>query len=185
MLSKLPFCLTVKYIAFAYICCCCSVPKSCLTLYEPMNCSTPGFPVHYYLLELAQIHVYWVGSAIQPSHPQSSPSPALNPSQWQSLYQWVSLLHQLTKILELQLQSVLPKNIQGWFPLGLTGLISLPPKGLSRVFSNTTLQKHQFFSTQPSLWSKSHIYTWLLKNHSFDYPDLCQQSDVSVLQYAV
>jgi len=58
--------------------------------------------------------------------------------------------------------SILPKNIQGWFPLGLTGLISLQYKRLSRVFSNTTVQKHQFFSTQPSLWSNSHIHTWLL-----------------------
>ena len=58
--------------------------------------------------------------------------------------------------------SVLPMNIQGWFPLGLTGLIFLQPKGLSRVFSNTTVQKHQFFSAQPSLWSNSHIHTWLL-----------------------
>ena len=54
-------------------------------------------------------------------------------------------------------------NIQGWFPLGLTGLISLQSKGLSRVFSNTTVQKHQFFSTQPSLWFSSHICTWLLE----------------------
>ena len=59
--------------------------------------------------------------------------------------------------------SVLPMNIQGWFPLGLTGLSSLPSKGLSRVFSNTTVQKHQFFSTQLSLWSNSHIHTWLLE----------------------
>ena len=59
--------------------------------------------------------------------------------------------------------SVLPMNIQGWFPLGLTGLISLQSKGLSRVFSNSTVQKHQFFDTQPSLWSNSHIYTWLLE----------------------
>ena len=59
--------------------------------------------------------------------------------------------------------SVLPMNIQGWFPLGLTGLISLLSKGLSRVFSNTTVQKHQFFCTQLSLWSKSHIHTWLLE----------------------
>ena len=58
--------------------------------------------------------------------------------------------------------SVLPMNIQGWFPLGLTGLISLKSKGLSRVFSNT-IRKHQFFSTQPSLWSNSHIRTGLLK----------------------
>ena len=59
--------------------------------------------------------------------------------------------------------SVLPMNIQDWFPLGLTGLISLQSKGLSRVFSNTTVQKHQFFGTQPSLWSKLHICTWLLE----------------------
>ena len=59
--------------------------------------------------------------------------------------------------------SVLPMNIHGWFPLGLTGLISLQSKGLSRVFSSTTVQKHQFFGTQPSLLSNSHICTWLLK----------------------
>ena len=58
---------------------------------------------------------------------------------------------------------VLPMNIQDWFPLGLAYLISLQSKGLSRVFSNTTVQKHQFFDTQPSLWSNSHIYTWLLE----------------------
>ena len=57
----------------------------------------------------------------------------------------------------------LPVNIQGWFPLGLTGLISLLSKGFSRVFSNTTVQKHQFFSAQPSLWFDSHIHTWLLE----------------------
>ena len=59
--------------------------------------------------------------------------------------------------------SVLPVNIQEWFPLGLTGLISLLSKQLSRVFSKTTVQKHQFFSAQPSLWSNSHIHTWLLE----------------------
>ena len=59
--------------------------------------------------------------------------------------------------------SVLPMNIQDWFPLGLTGWISLQSKGLSRIFSNTTVQKHQFFSAQPSLWSNSHIHTWLLE----------------------
>ena len=59
--------------------------------------------------------------------------------------------------------SVLPMNIQDWFPLGLTSLISLQSKGLSKVFSNTTVQKHQFFGPQPSLWSYSHIHTWLLK----------------------
>ena len=59
--------------------------------------------------------------------------------------------------------SVLPMNIQGWFPLGLTGLISLQSEGLSRVFFSTTVQKHQFFSAQPSLWSNSHVHTWLLE----------------------
>ena len=59
--------------------------------------------------------------------------------------------------------SILPMNIQGWFPLGLTGLISLQSKGLSRVFSRGTIQKHQFFNTQLSLWSNSHIHTWLLE----------------------
>ena len=76
--------------------------------------------------------------------------------------------------------SVLPMNIQGWFPLRLTGLISLLPNGLSRVFSGPTIRRHQFFGTQPSLWSNSHIHTWLLENHSFDHTDLCQQRGVSV-----
>ena len=72
--------------------------------------------------------------------------------------------------------SVLPMNIQGWFPLGLTGLISLKAKGLSRVFSNTDVQKHQFFGVHPSLWSNSHIHTRLLeKTHRFDCTDLCRQ----------
>ena len=65
--------------------------------------------------------------------------------------------------------SVLPVNTQDWLPLGLTGLISLQSKWFSRVFSKITVQKHQFFNTQPSLWSNSHIHSWLLeKNHSFD-----------------
>ena len=74
--------------------------------------------------------------------------------------------------------SVFPMNSQGLFLIGLTGFISLLYKGLSRVFSSITIWKHQFFSTQPSLWSNSHIHTWLLENHIFDYTDFCQQSDV-------
>ena len=68
--------------------------------------------------------------------------------------------------------SVLPMNIQNWFPLGLTSLISLLSKGLSRVFSSATVLKHKFFGSQPSLWSNCHIPRWLLENHSFDYMDL-------------
>ena len=75
--------------------------------------------------------------------------------------------------------SIFPMNIQDWFPLGLTGLISLQPKGLSKVFSNTTVQKHQFFGAQPlygPTLTSIHDY-W--KNHSFEYTDLCGQSNVS------
>ena len=75
--------------------------------------------------------------------------------------------------------SVLPMNIQDWFPLGLTGWISLLSKGLSRVFSSTTVQKHQFFGIQLSLWSNSHILHDYWENHNFEYTNLCQQSDIS------
>ena len=138
-----------------------SVTQSCPTLCDAMNCSTSGLPVHHQLPEFTQTHVHRVRDAIQPSHPLSSPTPlAPNPSQHQSLFQWVNSSHQA----ELQLQpSVLPKNTQDWPPLERTGWISLQSKGLSRVFSNTTLQKHQFFSTQLSSQSNSHIHTWPLE----------------------
>ena len=75
--------------------------------------------------------------------------------------------------------SVLPMNIQGWFPLGLTGLLSLQSKGLSKVFFNTTVQKHKCFHPQPSLWSTLTSVHECWKNHSFDYTDLCWQNNVS------
>ena len=81
--------------------------------------------------------------------------------------------------------SVLPMNIQDWFLLGLTGLISFLFKVFSRVLSITKVRKHQFFGTQPCLWFNSHIHTWLWKNRNFDYIDLCQQSDVCAFKYAV
>ena len=77
------------------------------------------------------------------------------------------------------LSSVLLMNIQDWSPLGWTGWISVLSKGLSRVFSNTTVWKHLLFIAQPSLWSNSHICTWPLGKHSFDSTDLCRPSDVS------
>ena len=80
-----------------------SVAQSCLTLCDPMNRSTPGFPVHHQLPEFMQTHVHRVGGAIQPSHPLSSPSLAPNPSQHQSLFQWVSSSHEVAKVLEFQL----------------------------------------------------------------------------------
>ena len=110
-------------------------------------------------------HVHRVSGAIHPSHPLSSPSPpAPNPSQHQSLFQWVNSSHEVAKVLEFPaLVSVLPKNTQDWSPLEWTGWISLQSKGLSRVFSNTTVQKHQFFSTQLPSQSNSHIHTWPLE----------------------
>ena len=126
----------------------------------------PVFPVLHHLPECSQTHVHWVTDAIQPSHLlltacslclQSFPASGsflimtqLFISSGQSIGSSVSA-------------SVLAKNVQGWFPLGLTSLISLQSKGLSRVFSNTTDQKHQFFGAQPSLWSNSHICPWLLE----------------------
>ena len=124
-----------------------------------MDCSMLGLPVHHQLPELAQSHVHWVGDATQPSHLLPSPSPALNLSQHQGLLQWVSSLHQVAQSIGASASaSVLPVNIQDWFPLGWTVWISLQSKGLSRVFSNTTVWKHPFFLAQPSLWSNSHLH---------------------------
>ena len=82
-----------------------SVTQSCPTLCDPMNRSMPGLPVHHQLLEFTQTYVHWVGDAIQPSHPLSSPSPpAPNSSQHQGLFQWVSFSHEVAKVLEFQLQ---------------------------------------------------------------------------------
>ena len=138
-----------------------SVTQSCLTLCHPMNHSMPGLPVHHQLPELTQTHVHRVSDAIQPSHPLSSPSPpAPNPSQHQSLFQWVNYWHEVAKVWVSALASFLPKKSQGWSPSEWTGWISLQSKGLSRVFSNTTVWKHQFFGAQPSSQSNSHIHTW-------------------------
>ena len=112
-----------------------------------------------------KLTIHWVSDAIHPSHPLSSPSPpAPNPSPasesfpMSQLFTWGG---QSTGVSALA--SVLPKNTQDWSPLEWTSWISLQSKGLSRVFSNTTVQKHQFFSTQPSSQSNSHIHTWPLE----------------------
>ena len=85
--------------------CCCSVAELCPTLCSLMDCSTPGFPVLHYILELAQTYVHWIHDAIQPSHPLSTPSlPAFNLFQHQGLFKWVSSSYQVAKVLEFQLQ---------------------------------------------------------------------------------
>ena len=97
---------------------CCSVAQSCPTLCNPMDCSMPGFVVPHHLPEFAQVHVHCIKDAIQPSHPlmPSSPS-ALNLSQHQRLFQWVSCLHQMTKTLELQLQHQSFQRVFRWYDL--------------------------------------------------------------------
>ena len=129
-----------------------------------MDCSMSGFPAHQ-LPELAQTHLHQAGDAIQPSYPLSSPfSPAFNLSQHLNSFRMSQLFASGGQSIGASVSaSVLPMNIKDWFPLGWTGLISLKSKGLSRVFSNTTVQKHHFFSAPPSLWSNSHIPTWLLE----------------------
>ena len=138
-----------------------SVAQSCPTLCDPMIPSMPGLPVHQQLLEFTQTRV---GDASQLSHPLSSPfPPALNPSQHQGLFKWVSPIPSGGQSIGVSAStSFLPVNTQDWSPLGWTGWISSQSKGLSRVFSNTTVQKHRFFGAQLSLQSSSHIHTWPL-----------------------
>ena len=130
---------------------CCSVVQLYPALWNPMDCSTPGFPVLHYLPEFAQTHVHWVGDAIQPSHPLSSPSPpAFNLSSIR-VFSSESALH--IRWPKYWSFSISPSN-------EYSGLISsrsdrfdlLAVKGLSRVFSSTTVWKHQFFGAQPSLF---------------------------------
>ena len=164
-------------------CCGCSGAQSYLTLCDPVDCSTPGFPVLHHLLEFTQTHVHWVGDAIQPSHPLSPHSPpAFSLSQHQGLFQLFASGGQ--SIGASASASVLPVNIKGWFPLGWTSLISLKSMGPSNP---------QEYSLTPQFESINSLAVSLLygpaltsvhdywKNHSFNYIDLCQQRYVSDL----
>ena len=142
----------------------CLAAQFCLTLCNlhelpharlPCPLQSPGF---------VQTHVHWMSDTIQPSHPLSFPSllpwilPNIRVFSNESVLciRWPNIRASASA-------PVLPMNIQDWFPLGWTGWISLQSKGLSRVFSNITVWKHQFFGTQSSLWSNFHICTWLLE----------------------
>ena len=141
-----------------------SVAQPCPTFCEPMDCSTPGFPVHHQLPEFTQTHIHWVGDAIHLIlchplllHPQSFPA-----SGSFQINQFFILGGQ--SIGDSASVAVFPMNIQNWFSLGLTGLISLQSKGLSRVFSNnTTVQKHQFLRWAFFMAQLSHPYTTIGK----------------------
>ena len=139
-----------------------SVAQSCLTLCDPMNRSTPGLPVHCQLPDLTQTHVHWVGDAIQPSHSvipfssclQSFPASGSFPMSRLFVSRGQSIGGSV---------SVLPMSIQSWSPLGWTGWISLQSKGLSRVFSNTTVQKQKNSDAQLTIYPNSNFHTWLLE----------------------
>ena len=129
-----------------------------------MDCSTRGFPILHHLPEPAQTHIHWVREVIQPSHPLSSPSPpAFNLSQHQGLFQWVSSRIRWPKYWNFSFSISPSDEYSGLIFFRMDWLISLLFKGLSRVFSNITVQKHQFFSAQLSLQSNSYIHTWLLE----------------------
>ena len=149
--------------------CCCSVTKLFLMLCDSMNHSMPGFSVHHYLPEFAQTCAHWVSDAIQPSHPTSPLLllPSFFPASGSFSMSWL-FSSGGQSIGASASASALSMNIQGWFLLGFTSLISLLSKGLSRVFSSTMVQKCQFFTAHllngPTLTS-IHDY-W--KNHNFD-----------------
>ena len=140
-----------------------SVTQSCPTLCDPMDHSTPGLPVHQFL-ESTQTHVHWVGDAIQLSHSVIAFSSCLQSFPASGYFQRRQLFASGGQSIGVSaLASVLPVNTQDWSPLGWTGCTFLQSKGLWRVFSNTIVQKQQFFGAQLSSQSNSHIHTWLLE----------------------
>ena len=152
------FLSTARYTQFS------SVAQSCPTLCSPMDCNMPGLPVHHQLPELTQTHVHWVSDAIQPSHRLSSPSlPALIfpsirvfskesvlhirwPKYWRSSFS-ISPSKEYSELISFRMD---------WLDLHAV-------QGTLKVISNTTVQKHQFFGTQLSSQSNSHIHTWPLE----------------------
>ena len=156
-----------------------SVAQSCLTLWDPMNCSTPGFPILHCLPEFAQTHVHWVSDAIQPSHPASSPSALpLYLSQQQSLFQWVICSHQVPKYWSFSF-SISPFN-------EYSGLISFRTDWFDLLTVQGTfksLLRHHSLKAS-ILWCSaffmvqlSHPYMTTGKTIALTYTDLCQQSD--------
>ena len=145
---------------------CCLVNKSCLTLCDPMDCSTPDFSVLHYLspgvcsnsCPLTQWSQPTISSSVAPfsACPQSFPASGSFP-----MSRYFTSGGQ--SIGASTIASVLPMSIQALFPLEFASLISLQSKGLPSVFSSTTIWKHQFFDAQPSLWFNTHIFTWLLE----------------------
>ena len=134
------------------------VAQSCLTLCDPMNRSTPGLPAHHQLPEFTQTHVHQVSDAIQPSHPLSSPSPpAPNSPNIRVFSNESTLCMSWPKYWSFSFSIIPSKEIPGLISFRMDWL---DLHAVSRVFSNTTVQKHQFFGSQLSSQSNSHIHTW-------------------------
>jgi len=155
-----------------------SVTQSCPTLCDPMKCSTPGLPVHHQLPESTQTHVHWVVDAMQPSHPLSSPSPpALNLSQHQGLFKWVSSSHQVAKVLEFQLQhqSFQWTSLEGYYSTyhsllsALETLVSVLHEKYIHLFKVPSKSQPFTLSTQsPKISSKS-LKLKSPKSHHWNY----------------
>ena len=129
-----------------------------------MDCSTPGFPVLQDLPELAHSHVHRVSDDIQQSHPLSSPSPSAFKLSSISIFSNESVLHiRWPKYWTFSFSISSSSEYSGLISFRIDWLNLLAVRGISRVFSNITVQKHQFFDAQLSLWSNSHIHVWLLK----------------------
>ena len=164
-----------------------SVAQSCPTLCNPMNCSIPGLPVHHQLLEFTQTHIHRVGDAIQPSHPLLSPSPpAPNPSQHQSLFQWVNTSHEVAKVLEFQLSIIPSKEIPGLISFRTDWLDLLPVPGSLKSLQHhsskaSILQRSAFFTVQ-----LSHLYMTTGKTIALTrQTDLCWQNNISAFEYTI
>ena len=164
-----------------------SVTQSCPTLWDPMSCSTAGFPVHHQVPEFTQTHIHRVSDAIQPSHPLSSPSPpAPNPYQHQRHFQWINSSYEVAKVLEFQLQHHsfprIPRTGLLW-----NGLVGSPCNPRDSQESSPTPQFKSInslalsFPHSPTLISIHHHW----KNHSLGQMDLCWQGNISAFQYTI
>ena len=176
-----------KHVQLCHLyCLCCSVTQSCLTLCNPIDCSTPGFPVPHHLPKFALVHAHCISDTIHPSHPLTASflsafylsAPGTFP-----MSQLFMLDHQSTGVSTST--SVLPMSIRSWFPFRLTCLVSLLFKEPSGVFSSTIIRRHQFFKLHlhygPAFISVCDHW----EDHSLDWMNLCQQSNVSALQHTL
>ena len=161
---KILFFFVFFFFLLQQCCWCCSVAKSCLSLCDHMDCNTPDFPIPHHLPEFIQVHVHWICGSIQSPHPLYSFSFCLQSFLSSGSFPMSKLFSSCGQSIGASVSASFLPNIQGWFPLRLTDLITLLSKGLRfdspyfpRAFPSTRVQRHQFFSALPFLLSSSHI----------------------------